>query len=294
MKKFLLTLFICPLLLNAQSWDYQKTYSHFHKAQLRGLTGEGINIFMLDVGCNTIGTEGIDATWVNPTGGYDFYDGDIDFSETGNHGTATTSQVARSSIAIAPAANVYMMRIGASVSDPAAIIAAVDSILNFVDPVTGRGADIVNISGQFTDAGALSAIESLVAADIVVFAAAGDSHDDAETVTPASLTGVVAVNSYPYDGIAFHKNYIAPSGGHGIDISMGGRSTEGIYSNGTYGDCYGTSFSCTLASGFMAIYLEQAYKSGSKRTRNQIKDFMLGRAIKQKQTSYFGRGYLSF
>lgn len=294
MKKLFLILFLLPIFASSQSWDYQKTLSHFEKLRLRNLTGTGINIFFLDLGCNNIGTEGEDAIWVNPTGGYNFYSDNSDYSESSNHGTVTMSQACRSSIAIAPNANGYEFKIADPNNSDDALIVAIDSILNFVDPVTGRGADIVNISGQFTTPSVLAKIDELVAADIVVFASAGNSTTDAETAYPAALTGVVAVTSYPYDGIVYHKNANAPEGGHGIDCAMGGRNTEGIYSNGTYGNANGTSFSAPLATGFMAIYLEQAYKNHSTRTRHEIKDYMLKRAVKQSSTNYFGRGYLTF
>lgn len=222
-----------------QGSDYEKVRSLYVKAQRRKYTGAGVKVAVLDTGCAT--------NYVPVDFKYNFFDNNTLISDFDNHGTKTTSVIKSATIGLAPGCEMHHLKISSGgFSSAGTITAALDYCIT-------NEISIINMSFQF-DSSISTALTTTIAAGIVLAAACGNSAEDAETLYPASHTGVIAVNSIREDGTPRHKNWIAPSGGHGVDISCAGSGSEIINNAGTTQGESGTSFSCPFFVGAFAIY----------------------------------------
>lgn len=257
--------------------DYPNTDLYYIKAQKKRLTGQGCKVAIIDSGCAV--------NVINPDVAVNFTTyPDIDQPLTANgHGTATTSQI-RSQIGTANGCFLY------------AIQAGVNGIFNefyqlqVFDYVIEQGIDVISMSYWWSagvDTPTLRlALQAVIDAGTVVVAAAGNSGTLAETLIPAALPGVVAVNGITEAGGVIWRNSIPPEGGHGITVAVGG---VGVYIVNTAGNVTisnGTSFSAPIFTALFANYKEQT----GIQDNYVLLDYILNKCIRKEPVLHFGLG----
>lgn len=259
---------------------YEKVRAFWYKTQRRALTGKGCKVGVLDSGCNTA---------VVPC---EFQVNYIEASPTADdvfgHGTQVCSIIKHPDIALAADCELHIIKVITNLGG-----GNESAILSGINYAIAQGLDIINLSWTFDTFSVRAAILNAVAAGVIVAAAAGNSNVDNNTLVPATLPGVVAVNTIAANGDVFNKNIFPREdipGAHGITVACSGVACQVYDKNGNYGANWGTSLSCPFFVGSFALYKEQTNESDN----NKVLDFMFSRLKKQVQTDYFGLGIPSF
>lgn len=226
-----------------------------------GLTGAGVDLFVIDTGVNTAD--------VAAGTGYDFVlDGpaqqqDLDGHGTHIAGTAAALANGQGSVGIAPGATVHDLRVltGQEVDDGRPVdlsraIAAVEHVTAYKLQHPNRPV-VVNFSlGAEVGTTAYNALDEAIAAStaagVTFVIAAGNDGIDAATVTPAHVTEAVTVGAYgPDDRFAAFSNYgalldiLAP----GVDIPSTASASSAL------AVMSGTSMAAAHVSGAAAAFL---------------------------------------
>ncbi len=142
-----------------------------------------------------------------------------------------------------------------------------------VDAVN-NGADVINISIALPDTDELrSAVETAIAADVVIVAASGNGNlnmDDTSLAAedakfyPANYPEVIAVGGHNKDG----NFYEATNFGENLDLLAPGQDVTFPYAGGGYFSDQGTSFAAPFVAGAAALlkaqYGEALRRRGSR------------------------------
>lgn len=243
-----------------------------------GLTGKGVVVGMLDTGFHTA-HEAIDHIPV--LGTYDFVNGDTFVDNEGgdpagarNHGTMTLSTVAGNmpGSLVAPAPGVSVV-LGKTEDVSQEVPLEEDFWVAGLEWVESLGADIVSSSlsyfdwYNFTDLDGNTAVTT-IAADLgvgrglVVVNSAGNARTSTGTLgAPADGFGVLTVGAVTADGLVTYFSSPGPTFDGRIKpevAALGANNTVADPTNDTgYLQASGTSFSCPLTSGVVALMLER-------------------------------------
>lgn len=258
---------------------YEKVRSSYYKAQKQTLTGKGVKVGVLDSGCNT--------AVVPCEFTQNFADGNP-FTDVFGHGTKVTSIIKHPTMGLAPDCEMHHVKAIGDVGTmtESAALAALDYALD-------NSLDVLNLSWTFNTPSTNTAIASAIAAGIVVVAASGNSSTEVQTLIPAALPGVVAVNTISEEGGANNFNILPNTSvvdGHGITVACGGWETEVYTSAGVYTLDWGTSFAAPFFTGVFAVYKEQLQETDNYRILNHV----LSRCMKTSYPKYFGVGTPTF
>lgn len=265
----------------ARPLGYERIRSYWMKTQRKVVTGRGCKVGVLDTGCNTA---------VCPA---EFQVNYIDVSPTADdvfgHGTQVCSIIKHPEIALAPNCELHIIKV---LSDGGGAVES--AILSGLNYAIAQNLDIINLSWTFDTTNIRTAIANVVANGTIVAAASGNSTGvDNYTLVPATLPGVIAVNSITSTGAIFNQSVIVRSdipGAHGVTVACSGVACQTFDKNGNYIANWGTSLSCPFFVGAFALYKEQANDPDN----HKVLDFMFSRLKKQVDTTYFGRGIPSF
>ncbi|NQX00724.1 S8 family serine peptidase [bacterium] len=201
--------------------------------------------------------------------GYDFVANDSDPTDENGHGTAAAGVVS-------PATNNQIGVAGVSWNTPILPVRVLDAngsgsysaIANGITYAADRGAKVINLSlGGTTSSRTLQdAVNYAWNKQSVIVAAAGN-NGNSTTFYPAACTNVVAVS-------ATDAADVRPSWsnfGSYVDVSAPGANILSLYGADQYASWNGTSFSCPVASGVVAL----AASANSKLTNAQLVDLLI-------------------
>ncbi len=253
---------------------YEKKRTEWKKFRLKGITGVGCKVAVLDTGCNT--------THV-PCDGYANY---TDFSNADNigHGTQVTS-IIKSSIGVAPGCQVHHIKV---IGDDNTFNESY--FLNAVNYCITNGIDVMNMSFVAGFTSMQSALDSLAAANCIAVAASGNNTTNTGISLPAGLRNCVAVNAVDENGNAqYRNNIISGDAVHGVDLAAAGWGTETITRFGSMISNYGTSFSSPFVCGMFALYKEELGIADNKKVLQHI----YNKCMKQADTANFGKGIIT-
>jgi type VII secretion-associated serine protease mycosin len=200
------------------------------------------------------------ASRIDVANGYDFVSHSPVADDDNGHGTHVAGIVAASAnngigvAGTAPDCRILPVKV-LDASGRGTTLDVADGIRWAVD----NGADVINLSlaSATPDSYTRSAVESALASNVVVVAAAGNDGSSAGASYPAAYPGVVGVGaSTVFNTRASFSNY-----GSGLDITAPG---EGIWSTETpldrglyYGDKSGTSMASPFVAGVAALVRSQ-------------------------------------
>lgn len=256
--------------------DYERNRSAWVKFYHKNITGRGCKVAVLDSGCNT--------TYVPVDYAQNFITGTSDITDLFGHGTQTTS-VIKSSIGIANGCELHHLK---CIDDTGGSHGA--AMLSAINYCVASSIDIINMSFSYSDVAFDAAIGALAATNCIPVAAAGNNTDiDRDTLTPAKLTGVVAVNGVKEDGTIIHRNILFTPPYHGITIACSGWGCDVITRFGAIIQNHGTSFSSPFFCGIFALYKEMLGITDNKKVLQHI----LNKALKTEPAQYFGAGIVT-
>ncbi|MFY1634124.1 S8 family serine peptidase [Solwaraspora sp. WMMB335] len=128
--------------------------------------------------------------------------------------------------------------------------ASADGVAAGITAAVAAGVDVVNVSTATAPSPALArAVETAIAADVVVVAAAGNRPRDHGVAFPAFIDGVVAVGAIGRDGNHHPLSVTGP----GIVLTAPGEHLRTTGSDGGYREVTGTSAAAALVSGAAAL-----------------------------------------
>lgn len=266
--------------LLSENTGYEKLRSLWFKTTKRALTGQGTKVGVLDTGC---------ALSVVPYDfAYNFINNNTDVTDVFGHGTIVCSIIKHPVIAVAPNCELHILKVisDGGIGNESAILAGVDYAIS-------NSLDVVNFSWTFDTTAVRAAILTLVSGNCVVSAASGNSSSPADTVVPACLPGVVAVNAADSLGNPGFKNVNVPSGisgAHGVTLACNGVGCQGYNTSGNLQGVWGTSFAAPFFTGMFAIYKEQLGVTDNQK----VLQFILNKVIKHGYSNYLGRGLPTF
>ncbi len=263
-----------PVLLGG---DYEKIRSHWKKNNYKGLTGAGCKVAVIDTSFNT--------TVSNPFATYNAITGSSDVSGTHWHGTRVSSTI-KSNIGMANGCELHLIKM-----IPDSGFLSESSFLNAINYCITNNIDVVNLSWQTYFDSMPGAIISLVNANCIPVAAAGNDTIESPISIPAGLPECVAVNAVDENGDIVYKNTIVSGyATHGITIACSGIAAEGINVSGNYGPGWGTSFSAPFFCAAFALYKQELGIVDNRKVLQHI----LNKAIKVNPTNDYGVGLLTF
>ena len=206
------------------------------------------------------------------TNGYDFIANDADPTDENGHGTAVAGTVS-------PASNNQLGVAGVSWNTPILPIRVLDAngsgsysaISNGITYAADRGAKVINLSlgGTSSSRTLQDAVNYAWNKQSVLVAAAGNNGNNV-TFYPAACTNVVAVS-------ATDANDVRPSWsnfGSYVDVSAPGANILSLFGADQYAAWNGTSFSCPVASGVVAL----AASANPKLSNVQLVDLLVKNA----------------
>lgn len=248
-----------------------------------GYTGKGVKVAIIDNGVKKITDK------LNVVGGFDFVNNSsTSYSDniTDNHGTYVGSIIAGKSCGIAPFVDLYSLKVKIDGSED-----SYNQLIKALDWCLDNNIDIVNISFGFTSLtkDKLEVLElkckKLYDNNITIVASCGDNGSSGAGVSyPALFDCVLGIGSTKLD---FSKD-LNSSYGHGLDFTCFGESIVAYNISGentTVNE--GTSISCALASGIVALYKEQ-YKGLTPR---EIYEIIKENADNKHETKDINFGY---
>lgn len=237
--------------------------------------GEGVDIYILDTGIFYNHEEFENRA---KYAGFDPMDEHLGESRFGEdcygHGTHVASNAAGVTYGAAKKATVYSVRVldCTNFGPWSTTLAGLDYVMEII-PTRGRPAVVsMSLSGGYTQS-VNDAVQALYSSGVPVVVAAGNGARDACGESPASAPDVITVaGSANNDGLYFATNY-----GSCIDIFAPGDGVSGA--DYLCSDCFqflsGTSFSCPIVSGVIAILLQRK----PRLTPNQILSELTSSAI---------------
>ncbi len=211
-------------------------------------TGNGVDIYILD--------SGIKSSHVEFTGRvttiYSQDGSDCDANKP--HGTIVASQAAGSTCGVAKQANILNARM--RVNDSLSVLKALDRVLEHHIGKSNSNPSILNMSFGSTNLAYLKdETLDLVEHGVICVASAHNFGTEGSTA-PACHPHVVSVGATDFNNnLAYFSNW-----GSDIDILAPGYANRAAdldgYSTTHYGNYYGTSFSCPLVVGALALIAE--------------------------------------
>ncbi|MEX2220016.1 MAG: S8 family serine peptidase [Phycisphaerales bacterium] len=228
-------------------------------------TGTSVTIAVLDSGLDA--QHPLFAGRIAP-GGFNFVANSPDFSDVGNgldddgdglidemtgHGTF----VAGLSVLASPGARILPLKVLNSDG-----VGTAFHLAQAIDAASASGASVINISlgSTIPSRSVLEAVNSALAQDHLVVAAAGNSNRQDPPLYPAAWDGVIGVAATDENdlkaGFSDYGPYIA--------VSAPGAGMVGPFPGGLYSSASGTSFAAPLVSGTAA--LARALAPGATRT----------------------------
>ncbi len=252
---------------------YQKVNSGWKKMTLRGITGKGVKVFVLDTGNNN-----------SPDFSMNFTaDG---MADVHGHGSLMGS-IVKSSIGLAKDCILYN---GKVITDTGAVFPT--NVANGLQWALDNGADVISMS--FTTGGYSQEVQDKInacaAAGIVMISSAGNSTILSNILYPAGALNVIATNAVKADGAIVYKNALVGSLNHGIDICASGFGAECLDKNGVLTSNSGSSLCASWLAGAFALIKE---KLGYPPNPVVMK-YILSRAIKQTDPVLYGAGVFTF
>lgn len=220
------------------------------------LTGEGINIYVLDTGINADHKEFLnaDGTKSRVVSGAWSYDGTTDTEDCNGHGTAVASLAAGRTLGTAPNATIHSIRTltcggTANVAD---IIAGLNHVaLNAKRPAVismSIGTKILSLPLQ------LAVNNTVSLFNLSIISSAGNDNTDSCTNTPARSVYVVAVGATDIDD---RRATFSNRGKCVNTYAPGVKIRCAAHTNTTgYVMMSGTSMACPIVSGIVAMYYE--------------------------------------
>jgi hypothetical protein len=202
-----------PLLGANEIWEY-------HDEKGKSLTGNGVNIAIIDTGVNYKHVDLKD----NYKGGYDFVNNDDDPMDDHGHGTHCAGIALGSgetsnyvTVGVAPMANLYAYKAVNSNGE-----GLVSDILNAIQQALEEGVDIISLSlgnnntMASPDSILSQAADNAVDAGLIVVAAAGNDGDEGPISSPGCARKVICV------GATDNNDNIASFTSHGpVDLGDG-------------------------------------------------------------------------
>ncbi len=241
-------------------WDVNMLNADY--AFERGYTGSGVKVAVIDSGCNETGDLSD-----NILPGYNLVDGSSDVTDSANHGTMVSAQIAAEANSVgfrgvAPDAKIVPLKIFEG--KKAKVNLLVDAIYMAVNTYD---CDIINMSLGTRESSEVlkTAVDYAVSKNVLVISAAGNYKDEDNKeldikAYPAAYDNVIAV------GAVDSKKKICSYSFHndGVDVcAPGGRPKEEdkpVYcltppnAVKPYFESYGTSFAAPLVTGIAAIF----------------------------------------
>ena len=236
-------------------WDMKLINADY--ALDKGYTGDGVKVAVIDSGCNITGD-----LYENILEGYNLVDKNKDVTDTVNHGTMVSGQIAAEMNSVgfrgvAPEAKSVPLKIFDDNQKKAKVSLVADAIKMAVDDYD---CDIINMSlGTGSNSETLKAAVNYAASkNVLMIAAMGNNGTNAYSY-PAAYDGVIAVGAVDYkktvcdysqynDGI----DVCAPGGSDGAYIACLSTNPE----NNKYFQSKGTSFAAPTVSGIAALFRE--------------------------------------
>ncbi|MGV9293930.1 S8 family peptidase [Amycolatopsis sp. NPDC003676] len=218
--------------------DHKYTYS---------TTASNVNVYVLDTGIRATHEDFGDRVHQ----GYDFVDDDTDADDEYGHGTHVAATIAGSQYGVAKGAQLYPVRVLGSDGGgtTSGVIAGVDWIT-----ANARKPAVANASlGGGVSTALDTAVRKSISSGVTWTVAAGNSHADVSTTSPARVAEAITVAAADKtDTRASFSNY-----GAGVDLFAPG---VGITSAWNTDDTAaytgnGTSFAAPHAAGAAALYL---------------------------------------
>ncbi|MEY3898322.1 MAG: hypothetical protein RLZZ214_3843, partial [Verrucomicrobiota bacterium] len=203
------------------------------------------------------------------TNGYDFIANDSDPTDENGHGTAVAGTVS-------PASNNQLGVAGVSWNTPILPVRVLDAngsgsysaIASGITYAADRGAKVINLSlgGTSTSRTLQDAVNYAWNKQSVIVAAAGNNGNNI-TFYPAACSNVVAVSATDSADVRpSWSNY-----GSYVDVSAPGANILSLYGADQYASWNGTSFSCPVTSGVVAL----AASANSKLTNSQLVEILV-------------------
>lgn len=240
---------------------------------LRGITGKGVKVAVLDTGNNN-----------NPDFSANFTtDGPTDIN---GHGSLTGS-IIKSSLGLSNGVILYNVK---CLNDTGSMLAS--DVINGLNYCLANAVDVISMSftlGYF-DQGVQDKINECAAAGIILIGSSGNSTALTSIIFPGGGANVVAVNAIDEFGIAVYKNGLVGSLNHGINICCSGYNSECLDKNGSVTFERGTSLSSPWLAGAFALTKEHLGYPSNKVTM----DYILRKAIKQTDPILYGKGNFTF
>ncbi|MDO5478529.1 MAG: S8 family serine peptidase, partial [Clostridia bacterium] len=223
----------------------------------KGYTGDGVKIAVIDSGCNITGD--LDD---NILEGYNLVAESKDVTDTVNHGTMVSAQIAAEMNyvgfrGVAPEAKLVQLKIFDDESKKAKVSLVAEAIKMAVDDYD---CDIINMSlGTNSDSETLKAAVQYAASKNVLMVAAMGNNGTDEYSYPAAYDGVIAVGAVDHNkAVCDYSQYndaidvCAPGGSDDAKIACLSPNPD----NNKYFQSKGTSFAAPTVSGIAALFRE--------------------------------------
>ncbi|MBQ2940674.1 MAG: S8 family serine peptidase [Clostridia bacterium] len=235
-------------------WDFRLINADY--ALDKGYTGDGVKVAVIDSGCNATGDLG-----ENILEGYNLVTNTKDVTDTVNHGTMVSAQIAAEMNyvgfrGVAPDAKIVPLKIFDDDSKKAKVSLVADAIKMAADDYD---CDIINMSlGTGSDSETLkAAVQYAASKNVLMVAAMGNNGTDAYSY-PAAYDGVIAVGAVDHNkAVCDYSQY-----NDAIDVCTPGGSDDAKIAclsptaNNKYFQSKGTSFSAPIVSGIAALFRE--------------------------------------
>eukprot|EP00123_Amoebidium_parasiticum_P012185 comp21181_c0_seq1/m.28722 comp21181_c0_seq1/g.28722 ORF comp21181_c0_seq1/g.28722 comp21181_c0_seq1/m.28722 type:complete len:454 (-) comp21181_c0_seq1:362-1723(-) len=212
--------------------------------------GEGVDVYIVDTG--------IDVYHPQLSGHVgNFWSAFKTFKDDYGHGTHVAGLVASRDYGVAPGASLWSVKVldATGNGDSTLVVRGLTQVLTHRNRTR---ASIVNMSlGAGQSPSVNDAVARLVADNVTVIVAAGNSGVNACTVSPASATDAIAVGATDrYDTMASYSNY-----GECVDIYAPGTNILSTWKDCGYAVNSGTSMASPIVSGAAALFLSSYPKA---------------------------------
>lgn len=255
----------------------QAVYAHNE-----GMTGDGINIAILDTGVSTAHPD------LRIAGGQTFVDGSLNYEDDNGHGTLVTGVIngipnAYGIEGMAPDANIYALKVLDANGN-----GFYSSVIEAIDWCVENGIQIVSMSFGGTEySEILQQVirEATVEHGLLFVAAAGNNGAGEETEAfPARYSDVISVGSVN----ASYTRSVFSSTGAQLDIMAPGEQIWSTAIGGDYGVRSGTSMAAPYAAGAAAL----VWSANRAWSADQVRTALLEQAVPLGDRHEYGAGLL--